>query len=235
MKRILLGIAGLAALLLASQAASAADMAVKAPPKAAPPPTWTGFYVGLNGGIGWGQSKQTDTFGATSGWYNQDGIFAGGTIGANYQINNIVVGAEADFDWAGIKGSATLPVSCTAGRGTTCFTDVRWLSTYRGRVGVVFKDYLIYLTGGEAGTSVHDGQAECSTPVVGAVAACGTTTMWRPTYGGGIEGMIAPNWSAKLEYLYANFGTKQSYTVFIPVNVSEKVNLVRFGLNYHFY
>jgi outer membrane immunogenic protein len=87
MKRILLGIAGLAALLLASQAASAADMAVKAPPKAAPPPTWTGFYVGLNGGIGWGQSKQTDTFGATSGWYNQDGIFAGGTIGANYQIN----------------------------------------------------------------------------------------------------------------------------------------------------
>jgi outer membrane immunogenic protein len=70
---------------------------------------------------------------------------------------------------------------------------------------------------------------------VGQVASCGTRTEWAPTVGAGIEAMLAPHWSAKVEYLYTSFGTHTFYTVFIPVNVKENnVNIVRAGINYHF-
>src|SRR5581483_7535178 len=117
MKKICIGIASLLAL-FATQA-SAADMAVKAPLKApAPTWSWTGFYLGLEGGGGWARTRQADTVGVTSGNYNQSGGLIGGTIGYNWQLNNIVFGLEADMSWAGIDGSVTIPAVCTAGSGS---------------------------------------------------------------------------------------------------------------------
>ena len=47
--------------------------------------------------------------------------------------------------------------------------------------------------------------------------------------------MLAPKWSAKVEYLHTSFDTHTFYTVFIPVNVTENnVNILRVGVNYHF-
>src|SRR5215471_13790673 len=75
--------------------AAAADMPAKAPPPAAPPVfnKWTGLYVGINGGYGWGHSQQsTITNTATSGGYSQNGGLVGGTIGFNWQVTNWVLG-----------------------------------------------------------------------------------------------------------------------------------------------
>jgi len=207
------------------QAASAADMPVKMPVKAAPivAPVynWTGFYVGINGGIGWGRTNQTDTSGVTSGTYTQTGALAGGTVGYNYQINNIVLGIEGDFDWANINGS-TSPTVCSV----SCYTNLHWLSTIRGRAGLAYGMWLPYITGGAAFGSIATGQT-------GLPAFAVTTTRTGWTIGAGLEAMFAPKWSAKLEYLYTDLGTS-TYVVAIPVNVTERVSIVRAGINYHF-
>jgi outer membrane immunogenic protein len=237
MNRLSIGIVGISALLMAAPltAANAADMAVKAPPAVVPSPAlnWAGFYVGIAGGGGWGRTSQTDTSGVTSGPYNQSGALVGGTVGYNYQINNLVVGLEADISWANINGTGGNPLTCTGGGGTTCFTNMNWLNTDRARLGVIFGQFLPYITGGAASAGIKSGQDSCAAVGVGAI--CGTNTEWGWTFGGGIEAMIAPSWSAKAEYLYTDFGSQHGYTVAIPVNITERVNVLRVGLNYHFH
>jgi outer membrane immunogenic protein len=239
MKKLLIAGAALAALI--GTPALAADLALKAPPPpVAPMYSWAGFYLGVECGGGWAKSRQTDTFGATSGDYNQSGGLAGGTIGYNWQWGNIVGGLEADMSWAGINGSVNLPLLCSIGGGTVCFTNMHWLNTDRARLGVLVgaqNQFLLYVTGGAAGAEIRSGQQPCAVPgaALGQVASCGTRTEWAGVGGAGVEAMIAPHWSAKLEYLYTNFGTHTFYTAFIPVNVKESnVNIVRAGVNWHF-
>ncbi|MGY8664495.1 hypothetical protein Q3C01_19385, partial [Bradyrhizobium sp. UFLA05-109] len=100
MKKLLLAAVGFAGLGLAAPA-SAADMAVKAPP---PAPVvaiynWSGFYIGANGG--WGQSRGcvdfvTDIFGTVAGGCaTRSGGLVGGQIGYRWQTNQFVFGLEA--------------------------------------------------------------------------------------------------------------------------------------------
>src|SRR5580698_1271119 len=110
MKRLVL--AGLAVAMMAGSAA-AADMTpryqqpyVKAP-LYNPAYNWTGFYIGINGGGGWGNSAWD-----TTGGFDTSGGLVGGTIGYNWQLGTWVLGVEGDIDWADIKGStATFFVS----------------------------------------------------------------------------------------------------------------------------
>src|SRR5437016_1047173 len=95
-----------AAVLAVSTSANAADlrpapMPTKAPPVAyvTPPFSWTGFYIGVNGGGGWG-SSHSDLTGHTS----TSGGMAGGTVGYNLQMGSWVFGLEADIDWSDIGG-----------------------------------------------------------------------------------------------------------------------------------
>src|ERR1700759_3184357 len=80
------------------------------PPGPAPSATvwrtfsWSGFYLGLNGGYGFGQSKWNSAIG-TVGGFATDGGLAGGTIGGNYQWGQFVVGVEGDLDWQNLRGS----------------------------------------------------------------------------------------------------------------------------------
>ena len=99
--------------------------------------TWTGFYVGINGGGGWG-SSQWDAVNS----FDVSGGLIGGTVGYNWQFGQVVVGAEGDIDWSGIKGTTT--VLCPGG----CETRNKWLATVRGRVGFAFDRFLPYFTGG---------------------------------------------------------------------------------------
>jgi outer membrane immunogenic protein len=112
--------------------AMAADMAVKAPP---PPPApvmnWSGFYFGVNGGWGWGNTDHTDLFAVTTGQFRTSGGLIGGTYGANWQIGQFVIGVEGDFDYANINGTFTSATLCSISRGSTCFTNMRT----SGRIG----------------------------------------------------------------------------------------------------
>jgi outer membrane immunogenic protein len=204
--------------------ARAADLSVaplyKAPP-APPPPAaynWTGFYLGVNGGGGWGNSW----WNSPSTSVNLSGAQVGGTAGYNLQLGNAVFGLEGDLDWSNLSGSAstTLCPSCT--------TSNSWLSTVRGRVGYAFGSVMPYATGGLA-----VGDIKASAPGFGGIDS--TNAGW--TLGGGIEVALPGNWTAKAEYLHVDLGNANcGGSCGIPTgnNVSLQENLVRGGLNYHF-
>jgi outer membrane immunogenic protein len=219
-KLILAGIA--AALLTAPLGAQAADLphpAYKAPAYVAPlAANWTGFYVGINGGYGFGKSDWDIPAVST----DPSGGLVGATLGYNWQTGMWVWGFEGDIDWADIKGDAT----CGAG---TCTTKNDWLGTARLRVGYAgWNNWLPYLTGGAA-----FGDIKADSTVTG-MSASKTQIGW--TAGVGVEYAFRSNWSAKLEYLYADLGSFDCGVACGATtdNVDYKVNLVRAGINYRF-
>jgi outer membrane immunogenic protein len=218
--------AALALLAGAVGTASAADLARRPPP---PPPTkapavvppynWTGAYIGINGGYGFGHSKW-DGLPAS---FDVNGGMVGGQLGYNWQFGQFVYGVEGDTDWTNLRGTANLAI-CNVG----CNTRNDFLSTVRGRLGLAADRWLPYVTGGLA---VGDIKAT----VPGFAGIDKTNAGW--TAGGGLEFAVTGNWTAKAEYLYVDLG-KAGCTVDcgLPAgnNVSLTTNVVRGGLNYRF-
>jgi len=226
MRRALLAAIGFSA--LSATAALAADMP---PSRYMPPPRapayvpffmWTGFYVGINAGYGFGTSNWTDTAGVTTGDFNVSGGAVGGTLGYNMQFGSAILGIETDLDWASIKGSTA--VNC----GTTCDTELQWLGTTRARLGYALDRFLPYITGGAAYGSI-----KASLSGIGSTTA--TKVGW--TAGGGLEYAFLNNWTVKAEYLYVDLGTVACDAICtggIPADVSFHSHLVRGGINFKF-
>jgi outer membrane immunogenic protein len=73
----------------------------EAPPP--PPPfRWSGLYIGGNVGGGWATATLTDNFTGANFDTDHSGFIGGGQLGFNYQIRNLILGAEWDFDWASL-------------------------------------------------------------------------------------------------------------------------------------
>ena len=111
MKQLCVAAAGLAALSVSS--VSAADLAAHAPapaPVVAPATSWSGFYLGAQGGGGWGTSNETylgapnDAAFIGTQSYNTSGGFVGGVVGYNFQTGPVVFGIEGDYHWAAVTG-----------------------------------------------------------------------------------------------------------------------------------
>jgi outer membrane immunogenic protein len=209
---------------MTAQCANAADLSVAPLYKAPPPPmaqtyNWTGFYLGVNGGAGWGRS-----FWDTNPVHvNTGGGMFGGTAGYNYQFGNVVAGLEGDIDWEHLHGN-NAGVGCPLG----CSTSSDWLSTVRGRLGYAFGWAMPYVTGGLA-----VGDIRASAP--GFAGATDTNAGW--TVGGGLEVALPGNWSAKAEYLHVDLGRFNcgvSCDGLPTDNVSSHDDVFRAGVNYHF-
>jgi outer membrane immunogenic protein len=217
-------IAGALALAAGGQAL-AADL----PPPMAPPPrapatyvpapvpifTWSGIYVGINGGYAFG----TATSSLGGGNVTPNGFLAGATLGGNYQFGNFVVGVEGDGDWTNLDGTTG-----TVGAGAEVKSN--WLATVRGRAGYAWDRVLFYGTAGGAFGNVQAGAN-------GGPFTSGSQAGW--TAGAGIEAAFAPNWTAKVEYLYVDFADLSCTAGGCgagTVNLTE--NLVRAGINYKF-
>jgi outer membrane immunogenic protein len=107
--------------------------------------SWTGFYIGGQAGAGFGRSSWSDPFtGANNAFNSGPSFLGGGQIGANYQVNVLVLGVEGDFNWTGLRGSGTDSI------GNAINTNTNWTSTVTGRVGAAFDRPLIYGKGGVA-------------------------------------------------------------------------------------
>jgi outer membrane immunogenic protein len=217
MKKILLASVGVLA--LGVTAASAADiprrhpMPTKAPVYVAPPFSWTGGYVGINGGASWGRSNFSDPY--ATGSFDTSGGLVGGTLGYNWQAGPAVFGVEGDIDWSDLRGSAP----CAA---TSCETRNNWLGTVRGRLGYALDNFMPYVTGGLAVGDIKNS-------IAGVGNATETKAGW--TVGGGLEAHISGPWSAKLEYLYVDLGRGAAIA---GSNASLHSNVLRVGVNYHF-
>ena len=226
MKRLVLAGVGALAMIATLATAHAADMPrQRAMPAKAPmysaPYSWTGAYIGINGGGGWADTGWTNAAGSSG--FNTSGAAVGGTLGVNYQVGHSVFGVEGDIDWTGIRGTSSTGVCTTFG----CETRNTWLGTARGRIGYAFGNFLPYVTGGVAFGDVKNNGTGLS-------ADATTRTGW--ALGGGGEFALAGPWSAKVEYLYVDLGktTCAAANCGIATEVDFHTNLVRAGLNYRF-
>jgi outer membrane immunogenic protein len=209
--------------------AAAADMPTKAPARVAAPYNWTGFYVGVHGGYGFGNANFN--FLPLNISHSIRGGLGGAQIGYNYQIANWVLGVEGEYSFASLKGNSLCP-----NPAFMCFTNVKSVASLTGRVGYAFQPaMLIYAKGGPAWTRGNFGASNAANPEdTGNV----TTTGW--TAGAGLEYGFSRNWSAKIEYDYYDFGTKRrdsySPTGILVDTADYKLffSAVKFGVNYRF-
>ena len=221
MRRVLLST--ISVLVFTATAAVAADLPramppAKAPAYFAPVYNWTGFYAGINGGYGWGDSTW-DGFASST---DVSGGLLGATVGYNWQAGALVFGLEGDIAWSDIRGRFTNAI-CPAG----CETRNTWLGTARARLGYAADRFMPYVTGGAA-------FGEIKANPTGFAGVSDTRVGW--TVGAGIEAAIAANWTAKLEYLYVDLGDVGcgALACGLPTNVDARINVVRAGLNLRF-
>ena len=244
MKKFLLASLGFSA---CTASAIAADMPVKAPAVPAPAWSWTGFYVGGHLGGVYQSSTIDDPFGAVSygDRVTTTAVIAGGQVGANYQIGNVVIGATADLSWVSSRGDET----CFGTVGGTlfasnCSVDPKLFSTLTGRLGYAFGHALVYGKAGAAWQQTSVDIAVNDNPGNHFLATANDYNAWGWTAGGGVEYALTPAWSLMLEYDHLGFGTASIATPYVAGNplpgspvgpvagISDSVNEFKLGINY---
>jgi opacity protein-like surface antigen len=242
--KILLSLAAMAAMTAAAQAA---DLPVTAPPV---PWTWNGIYLGAHIGAGRGRSDFNDGSGPVI--YGNDvhtpAALGGGQIGANWQApgSAVVFGAEAELSAIGADGTNTCFASSGYYSSSNCRVRQMALGTATGRIGLATGVDGRTLVFGKAGGAWLNEKLDIA-------SFRDATTMRSDRFGwivgAGIEHAIAPAWSLKLEYDYADFGAVHMATpasaslipaVPFPIGVptagggaavSQTMQTVKLGLN----
>ena len=234
--------------------ATAQDASVFKAAFAPTPYSWTGPYVGGHLGVAWGSSNWTtpngpsgatnffspiDTFNEGGSW------FEGVQGGYNYMLpNRWLIGGEVDATFPSFQKLPTgvNPFGISIG-GTSNFTSpalgavsftetVLSEGTVRARIGYAPGHWLLYATGGFAWAFDQQSLTQVAT------GNTETPFLWRLgwTVGGGAEVPITPHWTARLEYLFKDYGryTSSFSGGAQPINSDLTLNELRFGLNYQF-
>jgi high affinity Mn2+ porin len=256
-KRTLISGAGLAAILRLTEPGAAADLPVAMPVKAPPisaPYDWTGFYLGghlgyAGGNSDWTASPIAAATPSISGSldllqrfdpFNEAGSFFGGfQAGYNDMLpNRFVIGAEIDASfpaWPNLQGISIGGTSTFSSPsiGAQSYSDtLLYFGTVRGRIGYAFGDWLVYATGGFAWT--YD-------QLTLTQLASGTTEspfLWRLGWvtGAGIEFPVTSHWTARVEYLFSDYGSSSATFPAAGQRFESNFSLQEFraGLNYQF-
>jgi outer membrane immunogenic protein len=165
--------------------------------------SWAGPYLGGNLGYEWGSVSNNPA--------KPSGFVGGVQAGYNFQNGPWVFGVEGDIQATGADDTFA----------PWKFSNP-WFGTLRGRAGYAFSNVLFY---GTAGLAFGELRAQTF-----GWTESHTSAGW--TIGAGAEVGFAPNWSAKLEYLYIDLSTSQFAITGVSNGYSASV--VRAGVNYHF-
>jgi outer membrane immunogenic protein len=257
-----------AGVLALSTGASAADLPARPiykAPAPAPAFSWTGFYIGGHLGGAWGTTESTlqdvtidrqcpkevvavavealaikcvggsrtiSGLGIPISQTQTNGFVGGGQVGYNLQVSSwAVLGVEGDIAWTDVKGTSPCVILLA------CSTKHDWLATVTGRFGVTYDRLMFYAKGGVAWA---DSTYKVALGNVAAISVSDTRFGW--VFGAGTEYAFAPNWSAKIEYNYIDFGNEHYNFVFgnpgnsitFGTDIKEKMHVVKAGLNYRF-
>jgi len=202
----------LGAVIFAAMCVTASAQAADLPYRSAQPYTvnqplnfysWAGPYLGGNLGYGWGDVSNNPT--------RPSGVLGGVQAGYNWQSGQLVFGLEGDIQASGAEDTSV----------PWRFSN-NWFGTLRGRAGFTLNNLLLYGTGGLA-------FGELRGETFG-LSESHTTAGW--TLGVGAEVGLAPNWSAKLEYLFVDL-SDHTFTL-TGVQNGYSFSTVRAGVNYHF-
>jgi outer membrane immunogenic protein len=220
----------LAAVLTASAAVStsvlAADIVNGGPPPllyetppAISPDVFAGWWIGQT----LGGATANFNFSQTSNDIGASGVLGGVTAGWNWQNGPIVLGLEGDALGANISGSERFNSGANVAQ-----PNIDAMLNLRARAGVtVTPQVLLFVTAGGA-------WADVDLPTTGHGGASGNGSFFGWSLGGGAEVALNPNWSARFDYQFTNFG---SDTVSYPggdVKYDPDVNTYRGSLIYHF-
>ncbi len=197
---------------------------------------WTGGYIGAQVGYAWGDSHYSEPeYPSYYGNYDPDGFLGGAYVGYNHQFDNrLVLGAEADFAFAGIDGDSLY----YSGGGsywddTVGTADLKWSGALRARLGYAFDRFMPYLAGGLAFARYDYSFREDSGD---GFDASETMTGW--TIGAGAEYAATDNIILRAEYRYSDFGSNrvnEADTVDWWTNeVDLKTHDIRIGVAYKF-
>ena len=218
-----------------------------------------GFYIGANGGAGFGINEVSTNVGPAITAITRtavaatvpltpemsNGFLGGVQAGYNWRAGVFVVGIEGDYDAANLQGNAPcfLVLNCTIKHS--------WVADITGRVGVVALDRaLIYVKGGlaweEANFNVGNTIGVGGTTFT--VNASGSGTQTGGLLGMGVEYAFLPNWSAKIEYNFIDFGSRSfsapistnsslagtplAGLTAIPFSTTENEHIIKAGVNY---
>jgi len=216
-------------------------------------PNWTGLYIGAFGGADYGGSKMGFPDAGFSAGPQVAGALLGGTLGYNYQMGSWVLGVEGDAGWTNARGSVACAGPVNANQtilfSTDCADRAGFLATATGRLGYAWGRALYYAKAGGAWT--HETFAvTCNQPAgvtfvtgipclnpaganLAQISVSDNRAGW--TAGYGVEFAFTPNWSAKGEVNYIDFGnrnlTAQDGTV---INAGMRVTEGKIGINYRF-
>jgi outer membrane immunogenic protein len=204
-------------LALASAASDAAEPVVGAAYWPPPPLpfvyNWTGLYVGGHVGAGWSDGGS--------------GFLGGGQVGYNYQINQWVLGVEADISGTTIRNSVSATV---VGPGAVLTSGgnagLDWVSTFAPRVGWASDGWLFY---GKVGGAWAHASATANFAMngfgAGSISVDQTVSGW--VLGIGAEYALPYNWTAKVEYNMMNFGSNSAFS-------NDSFHVIKGGINYRF-
>lgn len=237
-----------AAIAMFAGAAQAADYS------APESPSWTGGYIGVVGGYGWGESDfSADVIDGTDGVtvlgtlddsIDVEGFLIGGQLGYDYDMGNgLVLGVAGDWSWSGMDGDLCVDLdTCEPAEIDDSYAtaDVNWLATVRARAGFTTGSMLFYGTGGlaiaeaEAGATFIDGSTDPDR------SDSNTHLGW--VIGAGAEFKMTESMSLGAEYLHVDLGS-QDYalrgeggagTTDLLSDSDLRLDIVRASLNYRF-
>jgi outer membrane immunogenic protein len=176
--------------------------------EAAPANNWTGFYLGVLGGFGWGTADTNAV-----GEIDADGFDVGGYAGANWQWGNFVIGAEGDL-LVPFRDDSTGGISVDQGLN----------GSLRGRAGIALDRFLLYGTAGGAGTELE----------LSSAAGSDEQTLWGWTAGAGVEGQILDYVTARIEYRFTDYFDEDFNLGGVPVNSDFDTHTIRGGIGLKF-
>jgi high affinity Mn2+ porin len=216
---------------------------------------WTGFYVGAHlgyatgysnwsatpiGAAGPGLAGSLDFFRTYDGFKGTGSYFAGLQAGYTYMLpSRVVLGIETDVSFPNLIGGQQVFTSPATGTASYAET-MQYFGTVRGRIGYAPAHWMIYATGGFAWTYEQFTRTQISGMPAGGTAVADTVEDlfivprigW--TLGAGGEVALPSNWSARVEYLYTDYGSRSvSFPQGAQRFTSDLVTQsVRLGFNY---
>jgi outer membrane immunogenic protein len=179
---------------------------------------WTGVYAGVFAGVGYTSSdwNGTDDDVVTPDQdvdesLNDTQLLLGGLVGANYQHDRWVFGAEADLAWFDSDKDKHLD----GAEGLDIKSEIDLLGTVRARAGIAADRTLFFLTGGLAFSDAEhtwdDGSSgpEGSDPWNGPPKKMHLDFGW--VVGAGIEHAWTDDLLVRIEGLYIDLGSEHGH------------------------
>jgi outer membrane immunogenic protein len=250
MRKLLLASTMLAFGVASAPAADLGSMPYAKAPSLAPVYSWTGFYLGANGGGGIASSDHNDPdCNVCASTKFQVGF---GTVGVgagyNYQFGHSVVGIEGDYNWASVDKTKLYALGENFRSATTQFR-MHEFATVRARGGLALDRTFIYVTAGAAFAHVENTTLIGGATIPANIVEIASEGKWKLglAAGAGVEFAVTQNWTVKGEYLFMKFEDSEASVVDLVsgtptcnfnrncrMNYSESVQTARLGLNYRF-